>query len=272
MRFAKGHGTGNDFVLLPDPDGELELTAELARALSDRHTGIGADGVIRIVHDERGWFMDHRNADGSLGDMCGNGARLFARYVVDSGLAPPGRMSLWTRAGVRQLDVPAAGDVSVDMGEPAVLDEQPNVDGRAAIAVSMGNPHVVVNLDDTADLRALDLTIPPTVTPPRPHGQNVEFVVRGVGRELIMRVHERGVGETQSCGSGVCAAVVATVVGDTAERDQRWTVDVPGGRLQVCWRSTGEVTLTGPAVVVASGELDDAWMAAVADLTPAPAR
>ncbi len=255
LRFVKGHGTENDFVLLPDPD--VPLTAELVRALCDRRAGIGGDGVLRVERRPDGWFMDYRNADGSIAEMCGNGIRVFARHLVDAGLAEPGPLPVLTRAGVRTVEVPPDGDVTVEMGVPTALEAAPSVDGRPGTAVSMGNPHVVVELADLEELAALDLTRPPDVRPSLPDGQNVEFVVRRGERSLALRVHERGVGETRSCGTGVCAAVVAAVAwsGGTG-LNEAWTVDVPGGRLSVTWLSAGPVLLSGPAVLVAEGEVD----------------
>ena len=260
IRFVKGHGTENDFLVLPDPD--VPLTAELARALCDRRAGLGADGVLRVEPRPgdpagAGWFMDYRNADGSVAEMCGNGIRVFARHLVEAGLAEPGTLLIGTRVGVRTVDVPATGDVTVDMGPPVALEASPSVDGLPGTAVSMGNPHVVVEVSDVDRLAALDLSRPPVVRPPLPAGQNVEFVVRSGPRQLVMRVHERGVGETRSCGTGVCAAVVAAVAWAGGEGlDEQWTVDVPGGRLSVRWRSAGPVLLSGPAVLLAHGEVD----------------
>ena len=231
----------------------------MARALCDRRAGIGADGVLRVERraGEPAFFMDYRNADGSVAQMCGNGIRVFGRYLVDAGLAEPGPLRIGTRAGVRVLDVPAAGDVTVDMGAPVALEAAPAVDGRPSTAVSMGNPHVVVELPDPAALDVLDLTEAPSVRPALPEGQNVEFVVRRGPRHLAMRVHERGVGETRSCGTGVCAAVVAAIArSDGAGLDEPWRVDVPGGRLAVTWTSAGPVLLSGPAVLVAHGEVE----------------
>jgi diaminopimelate epimerase len=274
LRWVKGHGTENDFLLLPDAP---PLPAGLVRALCDRHAGIGADGVLRLVpaaEDPDGvamagparWFMDYRNADGSAAEMCGNGIRVFARYLVTAGLAEPGELRLATRAGVKTVWLEAAGDVTVDMGSPAPIPGRPVVGERAAAAVNMGNPHVVVQLSagerGLADLAALDLRHPPLVTPPLPGGQNVEFVVRAGPRAIALRVHERGVGETRSCGTGVCAAVVATVRAAGEGRDEPWTVRVPGGRLSVTWTAAGPVLLTGPAVLVAAGEVQPDWLAA----------
>jgi len=276
LRWLKGHGTENDFVLLPDaPD----LPAALVAALCERHAGIGADGVLRVVpaaDDPDGvamagaakWFMDYRNADGSAAEMCGNGIRVFARYLLDAGLAEPGELPIATRAGVRTVWAGATGAITVDMGPPADLPYRPVVGGIAATAVSMGNPHVVVPLPPgdrgIAELRALRLDQPPPVTPHLPGGQNVEYVVRTGPRSITLRVHERGVGETRSCGTGVCAAVVATVTAAGAGRDEPWTVDVPGGRLSVTWTAAGQVLLTGPAVLVARGEICPDWIAAAA--------
>jgi diaminopimelate epimerase len=252
LRFVKGHGTENDFVVLPDLDQEA-LTPALVRTLCDRHAGIGADGVLRVGRDGAGWFMDYRNADGSVAEMCGNGMRVFARYLVDAGLERPGTFEVGTRGGPRRVRVPATGDVSVDMGEPTLLDRTPSVAGVPATAVSMGNPHVVVSVPTAAELAGLDLTRPPAVVPPLPGGQNVEFVLRTGPRQLRVRVHERGAGETRACGTGVCAAVVATVHIGRDGAGEEWAVDVPGGRLAVRW--AGTVELTGPAVLVAAGEL-----------------
>jgi diaminopimelate epimerase len=271
---VKGHGTENDFLLLPDPQARLDIQPALVSALCDRHAGIGADGVLRLVPSaghpdgaplaaQARWFMDYRNADGSLAEMCGNGIRVFARYLVDTGLVEPGELRVGTRAGVKTVWLERAGDVTVDMGEPALADHHPVVGESTAVVVSMGNPHVVVRLADgergSAALSRLDLSHPPVVAPPLPHGQNVEFVLRTGARALALRVHERGVGETRSCGTGVCAAVVATVATEATGRAEPWTVDVPGGRLTVTWTDAGPVLLTGPAVLVAEGHLHAGW-------------
>jgi len=279
LRWVKGHGTENDFLLLTDLTRPAPPPG-VVRALCDRHAGIGADGILRVVAaaddpdgapmaDRAAWFMDYRNADGSYAEMCGNGARVFARYLVDAGLATPGELPLATRGGVKTVWLEATGDVTVDMGAPAPVPVRPVVGDRAATAVSMGNPHVVVPLPagdrGLADLAGLDLRHPPVVAPGMPGGQNVEFVVRRGPRSIALRVHERGVGETRSCGTGVCAAVVATILaGGDDGRDEPWTVDVPGGRLSVTWTTAGPVLLTGPAVLVATGEADPAWLATIA--------
>ncbi|MEP6695349.1 MAG: diaminopimelate epimerase [Pseudonocardiales bacterium] len=262
MRYLKGHGTGNDFVVLPDPDN-VPLTPSLVRALCDRRFGIGADGVLRVVRDGALWFMDYRNADGSIAEMCGNGIRLYARYLVDAGLAEPGSLEVATRDGVKQVSLDRFGDVTVQMG-------QAKVDGAATaglgdrscqgILVDIGNPHLVCVVD--GPVTDFDLTAAPIVDSALfPDGVNVE-VVTGVGeRHLQMRAFERGVGETRSCGTGACAAVAAASR-QTGEADGEWIVDVPGGRLVVTLEGD-RVQLTGPAVVVASGVIDEGWLSSI---------
>lgn len=273
----KGHGTGNDFIIVPDLDGTHRLTPGFVRALCDRRFGIGADGVLRVVRsssdadaagmtDDADLFMDYRNADGSMAEMCGNGIRVFVRYLQRAGLAGDSP-AIATRGGVRQTWT-SGDDIAVDMGTPRVLRPGPTVsvppDAVAAggTAVFIPNPHVVVSVASAAALDSLDLSSPPVVEPAGPDGQNVEFVLRTGDRGIRMRVHERGVGETSSCGTGICAAVVATASGEQRTRDGCvWTVDVPGGRCWVTLRADGTVVLTGPAVLVADIVLDGRWLA-----------
>ena len=263
VRFVKGHGTENDFVVIPPHEGPAQLDASLVRALCDRRTGIGADGVLRVleVGPTEGsdpavrWFMDYRNADGSVAEMCGNGIRVFARYLVTARLASPRRLRIGTRDGVKDVDVPAHGDVSVGMGVARRLADAKVVVGDErydAAGWSMGNPHLVVL--DAPTLDALDLTAAPVVEPAAefPDGVNVEFVERLGSAHVRMRVHERGVGETRSCGTGACAAAVAAM--DRRDERASYRVDLTGGRLVVDWHEDGSVTLTGPAALVAEGE------------------
>ena len=261
MRFVKGHGTENDFVVLPDLEGALDLSADAVRRICDRRSGIGGDGILRVVPsalvdeaaphaDEARWFMDYRNADGSIAEMCGNGVRVYARYLVDAGLAQPGHLQLVTRGGVKDVDVAATGDVTVDMGA-ATVGEPVDIDGATAIAVDMGNPHAVVAVPSVDALGVLD---------PARKDLNVEYVEDVGPGHLRMRVHERGVGETRSCGTGACAAVVATVLRTGAGRGEPFVVDVPGGRLTVTWRDDGHVLLAGPAVLVATGDIHPDWL------------
>jgi diaminopimelate epimerase len=287
IRFAKGHGTENDFVVLPDPDGGLDLTPERVAALCDRRRGLGADGVLRVVRwaalkdgdvpaafpAEPGveWFMDYRNADGGVAEMCGNGVRVFARWLERAGWLPGGAgavLELGTRAGVREVRF-AGDEVAVDMG-PARLGEESTVTvaGRtfAGRAVDVGNPHLACVTDVALD--ALDLTTQPAYDGELfPHGVNVEFVSPLRDGGVVMRVHERGVGETRSCGTGTVAAVVAALRAAGRETGNV-AVDTPGGRLRVAVEH-GTTVLQGPAVLVASGELDPAWWAGLGD---APAR
>jgi diaminopimelate epimerase len=276
VRYVKGHGTENDFVLLPDPEREIDLTARLVAALCDRRAGIGADGVLRLVlaatdpegaemADQARWFMDYRNADGSVAEMCGNGIRVFARYLVDAHLESPGELAIATRDGVKHVRLGMTGDVTVDMGPATVADEtelKVSAGGRSwpAVSVDVGNPHAVAFVDDLAD--AGDLTEAPVTEPAFPDGVNVEFVTDRGERHIAMRVHERGVGETRSCGTGACAAMAAaaTRAGDAGPTS--YVVDVPGGRLIVAQRPDGHVELTGPAVLVADGELRPDWLLA----------
>ncbi|RYB94773.1 diaminopimelate epimerase [Nocardioides oleivorans] len=258
--FLKGHGTENDFVVLPDPDGTVhgDLPAERVRALCDRRAGIGADGVLRAVRagDGDGWFMDYRNSDGSVSEMCGNGIRVFARYLHDhQGESFP--MRIGTRDGVKVLDR-AGQELTADMGTPQVLGEtKVSVDGRgwAALHVSMGNPHAVAFVDDLDDAGHL-LEAPEHDPAVYPDGVNVEFVVRRGEHHVAMRVHERGAGETRSCGTGACAVAVATALADGAPRGTAYRVDVPGGTLHVTWTDDDRILMTGPAVLVAQGQTD----------------
>lgn len=276
LPFAKGHGTANDFVLLADYDGALlgeRLDAHLVRAVCDRRRGIGADGVIRVVTTASpglpeapgaAWFMDYVNADGSLAEMCGNGVRVFVRYLRDHGLvdASSGPIAVGTRAGVRSVRLHDDGTSTVDMG-PArgglsgeeVSSTHAGVTGPGT-AVAMPNPHAVLPVADLGQVA--ELVAVPAVTPAElfPDGVNVEFVMRRGPAHLAMRVHERGVGETQSCGTGVCAAAWVAMREDEAAPGTTYTVDVPGGRLWVTQDETGSLHLRGPARIVAEGSID----------------
>ncbi|MDO3700513.1 diaminopimelate epimerase [Micromonospora sp. C28SCA-DRY-2] len=274
MEFTKGHGTGNDFVILPDPDGQLELTPGMVAALCDRRRGLGADGVLRVVrataHPEAAgqagdaeWFMDYWNSDGSFAEMCGNGARVFVRYLVAAGLADPadGTLPVATRAGVVRARV--SGDsIAVEMRRPRLYDTSTASLGGLTLpgtSVDVGNPHLVCALPAGLDLTGLDLTRAPEVDPAAfPNGVNVEFTalgdpVDGADGHVLMRVYERGSAETLSCGTGACA-VAAVALRDAGRDTGVVAVDVPGGRLSVtvtddsCW-------LAGPAVLVATGEI-----------------
>ncbi|MGC4110811.1 MAG: diaminopimelate epimerase [Nocardioides sp.] len=262
--FLKGHGTENDFVLLPDHDGAThgELDPARVRALCDRRAGIGGDGVLRVVRtvaiedgagQDAEWFMDYRNADGSVAEMCGNGVRVFARHLYDEGLTPADEpVRIATRSGVKT--VRREGDLlTAELGPSSFRGEtKVSVGDRswAATHVVVGNPHAIVLLDDLAE--AGPLTESPAYDDGVfPDGVNVEFVVRRGPDHIAMRVYERGAGETRSCGTGSCAAALAAA---GTEGPGRWRVDVPGGTLHVSRDDAGTVSLTGPAVVVARGE------------------
>ncbi|WP_336642619.1 diaminopimelate epimerase [Microbacterium sp. MMO-113] len=287
VAFTKGHGTGNDFIIIADPDGGLELTAEQVAVLCDRHFGIGADGVLRVVRSsampegaaalaeepDAEWFMDYRNADGSVAEMCGNGIRVFAHYLVRSGLAaiePGSTLPIGTRAGIRDVTRSVSG-YQVDLGAWKLSGDDPLVraDGltvtRPGLGIDVGNPHVVVALASDAELGLLELTRTPELEPAPPAGANVEFVVPGepLVRDGIghvrMRVFERGVGETLSCGTGVAATALAVRYWAGAQAPDNWQVEVPGGTLGVRMfpAEDGEhVALSGPAQLVYQGEVD----------------
>jgi diaminopimelate epimerase len=283
MRFAKGHGTENDFVILVDPEDTQGLSPVLVTRLCHRRAGIGADGVLRAVRTAalmrggelgadgvpgRGparipeWFMDYRNSDGSPAEMCGNGLRVFARYLAERALASGPAFTVATRSGFRQVRLEDDGNVTVDMGGATVLGPgRAVIGGRVCegVRISIGNPHLVCLVD--APLAGFDLSEPPGLDPGQfPGGANVELVRVERGGAAQMRVHERGSGETRSCGTGAVAAAVAAA--RASGRDAgTWQLGVPGGQLTVILEP-GTSWLSGPAVIVAEGELDQAWLAA----------
>ena len=282
LNISKGHGTGNDFVLFTDPDASVDLTDERVRWLADRHVGVGADGVIRAVRSSSMddievtpavWFMDYRNADGSVSEMCGNGVRVFAKYLLEERLVEPdadGAIEIGTRAGTKRVivgaDADGADEFSVAMGEFTIGDDLALVSSvgldvaRPALSVNVGNPHLVVTLAEESELERLQLAVPPKTDPEPADGANIEFTVPGdisddLG-EITMRVHERGVGETLSCGTGAVAAAMAMRhwANDAGKLDTApnvWRVHVPGGTLTVAAEGTA-ATLTGPAALVFS--------------------
>jgi len=287
ISFTKGNGTGNDFVLIFDPNNELVIDEKQVAKICDRHFGIGADGLIRIVpsidvpegesilaeEPSAYWFMDYRNADGSIAEMCGNGVRVFARYLTDRvgvQLAESETLHVGTRAGVKDIQRNKAGFV-VDMGRwrPETEDVLVKTTGmnvpRPGQGINVGNPHVVVALASNEELKELDLNQLPKLNPVPESGANVEFVVpneplvaNGVGR-ISMRVYERGVGETLSCGTGIVAAALATRLWAGADAPNHWIVEVPGGSCGVRMFATEEgehVGLSGPAELTFDGEYE----------------
>jgi diaminopimelate epimerase len=249
-----GHGTHNDFLILFDPDDQLTISAEQVAAMCNRSTGIGADGMIRIIKNDGKWFMDYRNADGSNAEMCGNGIRVMARYLVAKGHQREGIFAIDTRAGIKHLRVPADDDISVNMGK--VYDEMEQVSATvngvtySGFNINVGNPHAVVFTDDLSTLGSLETA--PTVTPAGsyPEGVNVEFVEITAANEAKMRVHERGSGETQSCGTGTCAVALAATMKSGQQLPSRWVIYPPGGRLIVDIDGHSNATLTGPAELI----------------------
>ncbi|MDX2932642.1 diaminopimelate epimerase [Streptomyces ipomoeae] len=292
IAFLKGHGTENDFVIVPDPENVIDLSPAAVAALCDRRAGIGGDGVLHVVRSaahpeakemaaEAEWFMDYRNGDGSIAEMCGNGVRVFARYLQHAGHVTEGDLAVATRGGVKTVHIAktastsgsGTGDITVGMGKARFPggDVTVSVGERSwpARNVNMGNPHAVAFVDDLAD--AGDLYSAPPFSPASayPDGVNVEFVVDRGPRHVAMRVHERGSGETRSCGTGACAVAVATARRDGADPAETgtpavYTVDVPGGTLVITERPDGEIEMTGPAVIVAEGEIDLKWLESVA--------
>jgi diaminopimelate epimerase len=283
IAFTKGQGTGNDFILVLDEAGQLALTPSQIAKMCDRNFGIGADGLIRVTPTAKSpevshlleeeplatWFMDYRNADGSDAEMCGNGIRVFARYLLDNGLTeltPGSTLPIATRAGVKDLTATATG-FAVDLGLFKVGNEDTLVRtrglsvARPGLEVNVGNPHVVVALADQSELKNLELSKSPVLEPEPAAGANVEFVVldeplikEGVAG-LTMRVFERGVGETLSCGTGIAAAAIAIRHYAGGEQNY-WKVTVPGGQVAVRMFATvlGEhVSISGPAELSFSG-------------------
>jgi diaminopimelate epimerase len=291
--FAKGHGTENDFVLLPDIQAQLTLSADRVAALCDRRRGLGADGVLRVTTagaavtagvlarlpdgvSADDWYMDYRNADGSTAQMCGNGVRVFAHYLRASGLESRDEFVVASLAGPRQVilhHVDAThADVSVDMGKANRLGSggeafEAIVGGRrfAGLAVDVGNPHLACVDPQLSpeELAALDVAAPVSFDRAQfPDGVNIEVLTSPVEGVVRMRVHERGVGETRSCGTGTVAAAVAALAAAGADTGVL-TVRVPGGDVVVTITSATSY-LRGPSVLVAQGELADAWWSSLA--------
>ncbi|MEU0754468.1 diaminopimelate epimerase [Streptomyces albogriseolus] len=280
IAFLKGHGTENDFVIVPDPENAVELSAAAVAALCDRRAGIGGDGLLHVVRsaehpearsmaDEAEWFMDYRNGDGSVAEMCGNGVRVFARYLQHAGHVGEGDLAIATRGGVKTVHIAKDGDITVGMGRAVI----PEGDVTVAVGerswparnVNMGNPHAVAFVADLAD--AGGLFTAPSFAPAAayPDGVNVEFVVDRGPRHVAMRVHERGVGETRSCGTGACAVAVAAARRDGVDPRETglpvtYTVDLPGGTLVITEQPDGRIEMTGPAVIVAEGAIEAEWL------------
>lgn len=277
LAFSKGHGTENDFVIIDDHDASLDLTAETVARLCDRRAGIGGDGLLRVVRagallaagevteladgiSPTDWFMDYRNADGSIAEMCGNGTRVFAHYVRSRGLIDTDTFTVGTRAGAKPVTVHSFTDleaeVSVQMGPAEVMGVSTATIGTmpvAGVGVDMGNPHLACVIPGWTknDVDELNLVAPVFDEAFFPEGVNVEVLTPIEGGQVHMRVFERGVGETRSCGTGTVASARAAL-GDTGQADGTVVVNVPGGSVTVIIDGDNS-TLTGPSKIVASG-------------------
>lgn len=255
-----GHGTHNDFVLVFDPENKILITPEQIKKICDRKVGIGSDGFIKIVKVDGAWFMDYSNSDGSVAEMCGNGIRVMARYLTDRGYQASGIYAINTRDGRKFLSVPDEGDISVNMGKVTQVNGEVSVLQNSktfvGLNIDVGNPHAVVFTDDLETVG--DLKKSPAVLPEDayPEGVNIEFVEILDNGEIKMRVFERGVGETQSCGTGICAVALAATIKTNKTLPIKWVINPPGGRLVVEIDGHSNATLTGPAVLVKDVELD----------------
>lgn len=302
VSFAKGHGTQNDFLIFPDDLVSIELTESLVVAVCDRHRGLGADGILRVARAGKlvdagvltalpegvkadDWFMDYRNSDGSIAEMCGNGVRVFAHYIAaihspDS--VVDGTLRVGTRAGLRAVSIgelsPGHAVVGVDMGQPEVLGLATAFIGSgsnalkfAGIGVDVGNPHLACVMPglNAAALAELELEAAGSVAKPVradeamfPNGLNLEIVTPlDASDSVSMRVIERGVGETRSCGTGTVAAAIAALA-DAGRTEGAVTVKVPGGVVTVDVHKASNAdgafsaTLTGPSVIHTLGDIE----------------
>ncbi|MCZ6445804.1 MAG: diaminopimelate epimerase [Planctomycetota bacterium] len=281
MRFTKMHGIGNDYIYINGSEESVSDPAALARAMADRHMGVGGDGLILILPSQNGVEADLRmrmfNADGTESAMCGNGIRCVCKYAHDHGLSKAQPMRIQTGTGVLTLEYTIGGDgtvdqVTVDMGEPILLLAEVPVDRRhlaggdgpiyrisvdeqtfEAVFVSIGNPHAVIYVDDVevVDLQRLGPKL--EKHPAFPNRMNVHFVRMADPNEVFMRTWERGSGTTLACGSGACAVCVAGVI--TGRTDRRLLAHLPGGDLDIRWdERTNHVFMTGPAEEVFTGD------------------
>ena len=297
LPFIKAHGTENDFVVLIDVDDQLEdvgvLTDELVAALCDRRAGIGGDGFLRIVRNDPDmaaagtdsgsgpgtqtsasteqprWFMDYRNADGSIAEMCGNGIRVFAHVLASQGLETAREFDVATRAGTKRIVIhdltgdgphgPARAEVEVGMGRVEVTGVSTARMGDfdfAGLGVDVGNPHLAAVIPGLSpdELADMDFVQPAFDHDFFPAGVNVEILTEMTDGAVHMRVWERGVGETRSCGTGTVAAARAALA-DAGIEHGSVTVHVPGGTLTIDIEG-GEATMTGPSVIVGRGEVE----------------
>jgi diaminopimelate epimerase len=276
--FRKGHGTGNEFILVNGLDGYFadpkSITPEIAQKVCSREHGLGADGILRVANaselnvDDAQYFMDYTNADGSKSATCGNGLRVFARYLVEAGLENRGQFTIATRAGTVTVAISETDtdftNIAITMGRvtlgPMDVTVHTETGSWPAVGIAGMNNHAISAVDDIADAGSLDEI--PTALPAGtyPDGVNFEFIQTKSPTHIAMRTHERGVGETKSCGSGACAA--AYVHATSNHLNDPWTVqvDVVGGTVYVDSDTDGILTLRGPAVFVSEGDLDSSLL------------
>ena len=274
MRFQKWHGIGNDFVMVADPHNQVSLEPEQVKRICDRRFGVGADGVIRVTFDtDVDLVMDYRNSDGTLGEMCGNGIRCLALFAKEEGLVHKDELRVKTGAGIKTVTILGDGRVRVDMGAPIFepakvpvkwdgpdalhtkLEIEPEV--IEATVLSIGNPHAVLFVDDPVSAPVTSLGPVIEKLDVFPNGANVEWARVDSPDHVTMTVWERGSGRTLACGTGACAvAVAARLVRDA---DEKITVSLPGGDLEVEWSGSLDdeqaIFMTGPAEKSFDGEL-----------------
>ena len=278
MKFTKMHGCGNDYVYVNCFEEEVENPSEVAIRVSDRHFGIGSDGLILIKPSEKAdCEMDIYNADGSRAKMCGNGIRCVAKYVYDNGIVPKTRMKIDTQSGIKILDLTVENGktktVRVNMGpaeltaakvpvlsdKERAIDEPIMIDGKEYrfTAVSMGNPHAVVFMDDVDHLKIEEIGPKFEKNAIFPEQVNTEFIRVLSDDTIQMRVWEGGSGETLACGTGSCAAAVASILNKKVRDDVPVTVKLRGGDLTIEWdQKENRVYMTGPAETVFTGQID----------------
>lgn len=276
LQLLKGHGTGNDFVILVDDDGRHDLSDDFVSELCDRRFGVGGDGLLRVVRtrfaaepeireyaDRAEWFMDYRNADGSIAEMCGNGARVFGHFLASTGRVGGNRFLIMTRAGLKWIESRANGIYAVEMGTAEILDAEVTVttiQSFSATGVLIPNPHAVVSVQSVSD--AGSLMESPTWQPQAvfADGVNIEFVQELAPNSYRMRIFERGVGETMSCGTGACAVAAVMRRRNQLSLPAEIEIQVPGGVVVVEEDIAGELTLVGPAEIVAELKLEAEWL------------
>lgn len=278
MKFTKMHGCGNDYVYVNCFEETVDNPAAVARFVSDRHYGIGSDGLILIKPSEiADCEMDMYNLDGSQGAMCGNGIRCVAKYVYDYGIVKKKNISVATKSGIKYLDLSVrngkAVTVKVNMGSPIlspkeipfvsekeqVINEPLDIEGETfhITAISMGNPHGIVFMDDINSLEIEKIGPKFENHIAFPDRVNTEFVKVLDRHTVQMRVWERGSGETLACGTGACAVAVASILNGHVDGDSPVTVRLLGGNLEIFWnRQENLVYMTGPATTVFDGEID----------------